>query len=87
MRLKEGLGVRKPFWRVAGFVAAGAVLGTLAGQLLAHQVPFLARSTQVEWHPGADLGVLRYNLDLTLRVNGLTLVGVIAGYLLERRSR
>ncbi|MCL6516153.1 DUF4321 domain-containing protein [Alicyclobacillus sp.] len=79
--------MRKPFWRAAGFVAAGAVLGTLAGQLLAHQVPLLARTTQVNWHPAADLGVLRYTLDLTLRVNGLTLVGVVAGYLVARRSR
>lgn len=72
-------------WKVAGILVAGAVIGTLAGQLLSHQVPFLGHETSVAWHPQADLGVIRYNLLLTFRVNWLTLVGVIAGWLVSRR--
>jgi Domain of unknown function (DUF4321) len=77
--------MRGTVWRTAGFVFAGAVIGTLAGQLLAHQFPELGHSTSVRWHPSADLGVLVYSLDVTLRVNWLSLVGAVAGYLLQSR--
>ncbi|MCL6592497.1 MAG: DUF4321 domain-containing protein [Alicyclobacillus sp.] len=79
--------MRKPFWRFAGLVFAGAVVGTLVGQLLAHQTSWLSRTTSVSWHPGADLGVLQYSLSLTLRVNALTLVGAAGGYLFARRHK
>lgn len=77
--------MRKSFWRTAVFVFAGAVIGTLAGQLIAHQVSWLGQTTSVNWHPGADLGVLKYSLSITLRVNWLTLVGAIVGLVIERR--
>lgn len=79
--------MRNSFWRTAGFVAAGAVIGTLAGQLLTHQIPALSHATSVQWHPSADLGVLRYSIDVVLRVNWLTLVGAVAGYVASRRLK
>jgi tetrahydromethanopterin S-methyltransferase subunit C len=80
--------VRKsPFWRLVGMLLLGAVVGTLAGQLLAHQVPALGRTATVSWHPSADLAVLRYSIDITLRVNWLTLVGVIIAVIWNRRLK
>lgn len=79
--------MRTSFWRSAGFVCAGALIGTLAGQLLAHQVPLLRQTTSVEWHPSADLNVLRYSVDIVFRVNWLTLVGAVGGYFMSRRVK
>ncbi|MCF8563551.1 DUF4321 domain-containing protein [Alicyclobacillus tolerans] len=79
--------MRNSIWRTAGFLFAGAVLGTLAGQLLAPQVPLLRHQTQLQWNPSADWAVLRFSLNVTLRVNWLTLVGVVAAYLLRRRIK
>jgi hypothetical protein len=77
--------MRRSFWRTVGFVFAGAVVGTLAGRLLAAQIPMLRQSTSVNWHPSADLGVLKYSLSFTLTVNWITLVGAVAAYFLDRR--
>lgn len=79
--------MRNSLWRTAGFVFAGSVIGTLAGQLLANQLPMLRDRTAVSWNPSADLGVLRFSLNLVLRVNWLTLVGAIAGFLLRKRIK
>ncbi|QQE77008.1 DUF4321 domain-containing protein [Alicyclobacillus sp. SO9] len=72
---------------LVGWIAAGAVVGTLAGQLLAHQVPILGHETAVRWHPQANLGVVSYDLTITFRVNWLTLLGVLVGYFLGRRAK
>jgi hypothetical protein len=79
--------MRNSFWRTVGFVFAGAVVGTLAGRLLAAQVPLLGHSTSVSWHPSADLGVLKYSLSITLSVNWLTLAGAVGAYFIDRRRK
>jgi Domain of unknown function (DUF4321) len=79
--------MRTSFWRTAGFMGAGALIGTLAGQLLAHQVPVLSHTTTVTWNPSADLSVLRYSINIAIRVNWLTLVGAVCGYFLSRRFK
>ena len=81
----EAPGLRGSFWRTTGFIVVGGALGTLVGDLLAHQVPLLGRTTTVSWHPNADLGVVRYSLDVVFRVNLITLVGAVAGYVVSRR--
>lgn len=78
---------KSPFWRMLGFLLLGAIVGTMAGQLIAHQVPALGRTTSVSWHPQADLAVIRYSIDLTLRVNWLTLVGVVLAFFIQRKLK
>ncbi|GMA52355.1 hypothetical protein GCM10025857_37120 [Alicyclobacillus contaminans] len=77
--------MRGRVWRTIGFLFVGAVIGTLAGQLLAHQFPVFGRETSVRWNPSADLGVVKFSLDLFLRVNWLTLAGAVAGYFVQRK--
>ncbi|MCL6625407.1 DUF4321 domain-containing protein [Alicyclobacillus shizuokensis] len=69
------------------YMLLGAILGTVAGQLLAHQVPWLARQAVVRMNPSGDLSFLRFSLDLTFRVNWLTLVGVVAALVFGRRRK
>lgn len=78
---------KSPFWRLVGFLLLGAILGTLAGQLLAHEVPVLGRTTSVSWRPQADLAVIKYSIDITLRVNWVTLIGVIVAFFVHRRVK
>ncbi|MCL6631614.1 MAG: DUF4321 domain-containing protein [Alicyclobacillus herbarius] len=74
-------------FRIVFAMLLGAILGTLAGQLLVHQVPWLSRQTVVRMSPSADLSFLKFSLDLTFRVNWLTLVGVLgAWYVLRHRK-
>jgi ABC-type antimicrobial peptide transport system permease subunit len=79
--------MRSSFWRTVGFMIAGAIIGTLAGQLLSSQVGAFAHSVPVEWHPSADLGVIKYSISIVVRVNWMTLVGVIAGYFVSKRLK
>jgi hypothetical protein len=72
-------------WKTVGYTLGGAVIGTLAGQLLAHQIPALGHETVVQWNPSGDLAVVRYAITITLRVNWLTLFGALAGFAAARR--
>ena len=73
------MSVRKSIWRTFAIVLGGTVLGTIGGQLLAHQIPLLARHTDISWNPSADLSFF-YSLSLTIRVNLLSIIGAIFGY-------
>jgi len=79
--------MRNSLWRTGGYVFAGAVIGTLAGQLLAHQVPMLRDQTAVSWNPSGDWGVLRFSVSVVVRVNWLTLVGAVAAFFLRKRLK
>jgi hypothetical protein len=77
--------MRASFWKTTGYVIAGAVIGTLAGQLIVHQVPALGKETMVQWNPSGDLAVIHYSINVTLRVNWLTLIGALVGFAAARR--
>ncbi len=72
--------MRKSVWRTSALVLGGAVVGTVSGQLFAHQFPLLARHTDIQWNPSADLSFIRYSLALTIRINLLSIIGAILGY-------
>ncbi len=80
-------GVRNQTWKTVIFIFGGAVIGTLAGQLLSREVPLLGHAVSVSWHPQANLAVLWFSLDLTFHVNWLTLAGIIAAFLLRRKLK
>lgn len=79
--------MKKPFWRWVGILFLGAVIGTLAGQLLSGHVTWLSRTTAIDWNPQANLGVIRFSLNLTLRVNWLTLVGIVGAWFFASKRK
>ncbi|MCL6453156.1 MAG: hypothetical protein K6T78_05940 [Alicyclobacillus sp.] len=79
--------MKRSFWRSAGILLLGAVLGTIAGQLLAPRLPVLTKTVHVSWHPQVDVGVVSLSIALVLRVNWLTLVGAVAGWLAARKRK
>ncbi|MFC4600410.1 DUF4321 domain-containing protein [Cohnella hongkongensis] len=66
-------------------------LGLLAGALLANwlqEVPglsFLTRSLEVSWSPAADLSVVKYSLNLEVRLSLLSVIGAAAAIWLYRK--
>lgn len=65
----------------------GLVAGSLVGQLLS-SVPalsFLTVSKELSWQPKADLLVLRYDLDLHIRLNLIGILGLAAAVWIYRK--
>ncbi|MCP1306751.1 DUF4321 domain-containing protein [Paenibacillus tyrfis] len=65
----------------------GLVAGTLIGQLLSPYtaLSFLTKSVELTWQPKADLLVIRYDLNLHIRLNLISIVGLAAGFWLYRK--
>jgi len=66
-------------------------LGLLAGALLANwlkEVPglsFLTRAMEVSWSPAADLAVVKYSLNLEIRLSLLSVIGAAVAIWLYRK--
>ncbi|MEI7025235.1 DUF4321 domain-containing protein [Paenibacillus sp. y28] len=69
------------------FIIMGLLAGTLIGQLLApvKGLSFLTQSTGITWEPRADLQMIKYDLTLVIRLNLMSILGVIAAIWLHRR--
>ncbi|MEK3720936.1 DUF4321 domain-containing protein [Paenibacillus sp. FSL H8-0034] len=65
----------------------GLVAGSLVGQLLV-SVPalaFLIKSVDLTWQPKADLLVIKYDLQFQMKLNLISLVGLVAAFWIFRR--
>ncbi|MBX6394940.1 MAG: DUF4321 domain-containing protein [Alicyclobacillaceae bacterium] len=72
--------------RVILYCVAGLVIGNLAGDLLGQaRVPYVAHTASLRWQPAADLHMLKYSLDVQIKLNMLGLVGGCVGLFLARR--
>ncbi|SDD24694.1 protein of unknown function [Paenibacillus sp. UNCCL117] len=65
----------------------GLVAGTLVGQLLSPvaALSFLTKAVELSWQPKADLLVIRYDLDLYIRLNLISIAGLAAGFWVYRK--
>ncbi|MFH5182230.1 DUF4321 domain-containing protein [Paenibacillus sp. TAB 01] len=65
----------------------GLVAGTLVGQLLApiSALSFLTKTIGLSWQPKADLLVLKYDLNLELKLSLISLAGLAAAFWLYRK--
>lgn len=65
----------------------GLVAGALVGQLLTpvSALSFLTKSVELSWQPKADLLVLKYDLDIQLKLNLLSIAGLAASFWLYRK--
>ena len=79
--------MRKSNWTLIIFILIGLLAGTIVAQLLTsvESLSFLTKSTQLDWHPKADLQILSYDLNLQIRLNLMSLIGVIAAVWMYRR--
>ncbi|MGG1515771.1 DUF4321 domain-containing protein [Paenibacillus oryzisoli] len=69
------------------FLIVGLITGIIVGQLLA-SVPalsFLTKSVPITWQPKADLQVIKYDIDLMIRLNLCSILGLVGGFFLYRK--
>jgi len=69
------------------FLVTGLLLGTILSQLVA-SVPwlsFLSKSAEINWQPRADLQVIRYDLQFTVRLNLASILGLAAAFFMYRK--
>lgn len=87
-----GVGVVKSYssrgpWLLVVFLVIGGVAGSLVDNLLVPTVPALRNIFSLALRPGTlDLHFLSITLGLSLAVGPLTVVGLILGYIVYRRS-
>jgi len=68
-------------------------IGLLAGSLVAHllspleAVSFLTRALELTWHPRGDFVFLKYDLSIGVKISLLSLLGMVAGIWLFRRTK
>lgn len=80
-------GLKKNTFTLIIFLIFGLITGIIIGQLLA-PVPalgFLTKSVTISWQPKADLQVVKYDIDLLVKLNLCIILGLIGAYLLYRK--
>lgn len=79
--------MKKSNWTLVIFLLIGVIAAAIVTQLLA-PVPalsFLTKSAQINWHPSADLQIVKYDLNFVVRLNLISIIGLILAYLLYRK--
>jgi hypothetical protein len=67
------------------------VFGLLCGSIIAEllspvsTLAFLTKSTQMEWHPQADLQFFKYDLDFKVKLNLTSILCAIGAIWIYRR--
>lgn len=80
-------GLKKNTFTLIIFLIFGLITGIIIGQLLA-PVPalgFLTKSVTISWQPKADLQVVKYDIDLLVKLNLCIILGLIGAFLLYRK--
>ncbi|MEX2461493.1 MAG: DUF4321 domain-containing protein [Paenibacillaceae bacterium] len=69
------------------FIALGLLCGTIIAELLApvSSLAFLTKSAQMEWHPKADLQILKYDLNFQVKLNLTSIFCAIGAIWIYRR--
>ncbi|MVO99688.1 MULTISPECIES: DUF4321 domain-containing protein [Paenibacillus] len=69
------------------FLIIGLIVGIITGQLLApvKALSFLTQSTSIVWQPRADLQVISYDINLQIKLNLCSILGLAAAFWLYRK--
>ena len=69
------------------FLVAGLLLGSILGDLLSgvNGLAFLTKTSQITWKPAADLNVIRYDVTLEVKLNLISIIGLVAAFWLYRK--
>ncbi|WP_409341669.1 DUF4321 domain-containing protein [Paenibacillus sp. MBLB4367] len=79
--------MKKSNWTLILFIVIGLIAGAIITQLLASVpgISFLTKSAEINWHPKADLQVIRYDLLLEIRLNLISIIMMIAAIWIYRK--
>jgi len=69
------------------FIVLGLLAGTIIAELLAPvtSLAFLTKSAPMEWHPKADLQILKYDLYFQVKLNLISIICAIGAIWIYRR--
>jgi hypothetical protein len=69
------------------FIVLGLLAGTIIAELLTpiSSLEFLTKSAQMEWHPKADLKILKYDLYLQVKLNLTSLICAVGAIWIYRK--
>lgn len=69
------------------FLIIGLLTGSIIAQLLTpvQSLDFLTKSAEINWHPKADLQVLQYDLNFQIRLNLISILGLVAAIWIYRK--
>lgn len=76
-----------------GLLILFLLIGLLTGSLIAHLISsmeglsFLTKSITLSWSPQANFDFLKYELDIQVKINLLSLLGLAAAFWVYRRTR
>ena len=79
--------MKKSNFVLALFIILGLMTGLILTELLADVkgISFLTNTAQIYWHPKADFHVLKYDIDMTLRLNLLCIAGMATAFWIYRK--
>lgn len=66
---------------------AGTIFGSILGDWLGNWLPILKVSKPVTWSPAADLEIIKYDLDFTLKLNLASIGGLALAFWIYRRMK
>jgi hypothetical protein len=69
------------------FLIFGLLLGSILGELLStvKGLQFLTKSSEIRWEPMADLNVIQYDLKFLVKLNLISIIGLLAAIWLYRK--
>jgi len=69
------------------FLVIGLLIGTILSELLApvRALAFLTKSAEIMWHPKADFQVIRYDFYIMVKLNLISIFGLIAAFWFYRK--
>jgi len=69
------------------FLIVGLMTGLILTELLApvKGIAFLTNAAEIDWHPQANFHVLKYDINLTIRLNLLCIAAMIGAFLVYRK--
>lgn len=64
----------------------GLLLGSIIGDILGKLgVPYVFESKEVRWSPAGDFLILVWDIDLTVRINLTSVLGLVLAFWIYRR--
>lgn len=71
------------------YLFIGLLAGSLVNHLLAsvQAVSFLTKTLELSWHPAANFDFVKYDLSITVKISLFSLLGMIAGIWIYRRTK
>lgn len=79
--------MKKNTFTLIVFILLGLLAGSIISQLLqsVEEIAFLTKSTSIDWHPKADLQILKYDLYFQVKLNLISLIGLVGAIWIYRK--